>query len=312
MCGVVDGGITAGLWGYEAGQSGVGDIFGWFVDHGVPPAYHDAAAARGVVGARATHRAGRRAGGRRARPGRARLAQRQPLGAGRPRAVRAWSSARPWPPGPRTSTGRCSRPPPSAPGRIIEAFDDAGVPVTELVVAGGLLKNALLMQIYADVTGLPLSTIGSDAGAGAGLGDPRRGRRRRLPRRPRRRRGDGHGRTAASTSPIPAQRRGLRRALRRVPAPARLLRPRRQRRHAPAARPAAARCARRHGRSRHVTRDRRRRHAPSRSCARRSRDLHAELTRYGLVVWTAGNVSARVPGARPAGDQAVRGRPTTS
>jgi L-ribulose-5-phosphate 4-epimerase len=25
-------------------------------------------------------------------------------------------------------------------------------------------------------------------------------------------------------------------------------------------------------------------------------DLHAELTRYGLVVWTAGNVSARVPG----------------
>ena len=25
-------------------------------------------------------------------------------------------------------------------------------------------------------------------------------------------------------------------------------------------------------------------------------DLHTELTRYELVVWTAGNVSARVPG----------------
>jgi L-ribulokinase len=33
MCGVVDGGITPGLYGYEAGQSGVGDIFGWFVEH---------------------------------------------------------------------------------------------------------------------------------------------------------------------------------------------------------------------------------------------------------------------------------------
>ena len=51
---------------------------------------------------------------------------------------------------------------------IIEAFDDSGVPVTELVVAGGLLKNALLMQIYADVTGLPLSTIGSAQGPALG------------------------------------------------------------------------------------------------------------------------------------------------
>ena len=25
-------------------------------------------------------------------------------------------------------------------------------------------------------------------------------------------------------------------------------------------------------------------------------ELHAELTRYGLVVWTAGNVSGRIPG----------------
>ena len=28
-------------------------------------------------------------------------------------------------------------------------------------------------------------------------------------------------------------------------------------------------------------------------------DLHGELTRYGLVIWTAGNVSARVPGHNP-------------
>src|SRR6476620_1143080 len=34
MCGAVDGGIVAGMWGYEAGQSGVGDIFAWFARNG--------------------------------------------------------------------------------------------------------------------------------------------------------------------------------------------------------------------------------------------------------------------------------------
>lgn len=47
MCGVVDGGILPGLWGYEAGQSGVGDIFGWFVRTGFPAAYAEEAAALG-------------------------------------------------------------------------------------------------------------------------------------------------------------------------------------------------------------------------------------------------------------------------
>ena len=36
MCGVVDGGILAGSFGYEAGQSGVGDIFAWYVADQVP------------------------------------------------------------------------------------------------------------------------------------------------------------------------------------------------------------------------------------------------------------------------------------
>ena len=44
---------------------------------------------------------------------------------------------------------------------IIDTFTDSGVPVTELVIAGGLVKNELLMQIYADVTNLPLSVSGS-------------------------------------------------------------------------------------------------------------------------------------------------------
>lgn len=39
MCGVVDGGISPGAWGFEAGQSGVGDIFGWFVRHAAPAGF---------------------------------------------------------------------------------------------------------------------------------------------------------------------------------------------------------------------------------------------------------------------------------
>jgi L-ribulokinase len=48
MCGVVDGGIVAGRYGYEAGQSGVGDIFAWWIDSAVPARYHADAAARQV------------------------------------------------------------------------------------------------------------------------------------------------------------------------------------------------------------------------------------------------------------------------
>ena len=45
---------------------------------------------------------------------------------------------------------------------IIEAFEREGVEVRELVAAGGLPeKNALLRQIYADVTGRPLKLAGS-------------------------------------------------------------------------------------------------------------------------------------------------------
>ena len=51
---------------------------------------------------------------------------------------------------------------------IVEAFVGAGVPVDEFIVAGGLAKNPLLMQIYADVLRLPLSVIGSEQGPALG------------------------------------------------------------------------------------------------------------------------------------------------
>jgi len=48
MCGVVEDGILPGFYGYEAGQSAVGDIFGWYVDQGVPARYVDEARKRGI------------------------------------------------------------------------------------------------------------------------------------------------------------------------------------------------------------------------------------------------------------------------
>ncbi len=167
MCGVVDGGITAGLWGYEAGQSGVGDIFGWFVEHGVPRAYHDEAAERGLsVHQLLTEKAATQAIGEHGlvaldwhSGNRSVLVDHDLSGLvlGLTLATRAEDVYRAL----LEATAFGTR-------RIVEAFRDSGVPIDEVVVAGGLLKNALLMQIYADVTGLPLSTIVSEQGPALG------------------------------------------------------------------------------------------------------------------------------------------------
>jgi L-ribulokinase len=52
--------------------------------------------------------------------------------------------------------------------KIIDAFDQSGVPVSEFIAAGGLLKNAPLMQCYCDVIGQPISVIDSEQGPALG------------------------------------------------------------------------------------------------------------------------------------------------
>jgi L-ribulokinase len=167
MCGVVDGGILAGAWGYEAGQSGVGDIFGWFVDTCVPPEYAEAAQRRGVdlhaylselagaqpVGAHGLVALDWHSGNRSV------LVDHELSGVvvGQTLATRPEDTYRAL----LEATAFGTR-------TIIEAFRGAGLDVTELVVAGGLLKNPVLMQIYADVTRLPLSTIVSEEGPALG------------------------------------------------------------------------------------------------------------------------------------------------
>lgn len=48
MCGVVEDGIIPGLYGYEAGQSAVGDIFEWYVEESLPAYVKEAAANEGI------------------------------------------------------------------------------------------------------------------------------------------------------------------------------------------------------------------------------------------------------------------------
>jgi L-ribulokinase len=167
MCGVVRDGITTGYWGYEAGQSGVGDIFGWYVEHGVPPEYHERARAAGVsvhdllsreaaeqpVGAHGLVALDWHNGNRSVLVDHhlSGLLLGMTLHTRAPDVYRALLEA--------TAFGTRV---------IIDAFEDAGVPVSELVVAGGLLGNPVLMQIYADVTRRPLSLIDSAQGPALG------------------------------------------------------------------------------------------------------------------------------------------------
>jgi L-ribulokinase len=156
MCGYVEDGIIPGFFGYEAGQSCVGDHFAWFVENCVPAAYMQEAGERGVdihtlLEEKAAHLLPGESGllaldwwnGNRSvlvdvdLTG---LLIGQTLATTPEEIYRALIEATAY--GTRT---------------IIETFNEHGVPVREIVATGGLPdRNKLLMQIYADVTGLEI------------------------------------------------------------------------------------------------------------------------------------------------------------
>lgn len=161
ICGYVEDGILPGLIGYEAGQSCVGDHFAWFTENCVPAAYETEAAKNGqnihqYLEAKAS----------KLKPGESGLIALDWWNGNRSVLVdvdltglligatlltkpeeiyRALIEA--------TAFGTRV---------IIETLEENGVPVWELVAAGGLPeKNPLLMQIYADVTGREFKISGS-------------------------------------------------------------------------------------------------------------------------------------------------------
>ncbi|MBN2005196.1 MAG: ribulokinase [Anaerolineae bacterium] len=161
MCGVVEDGIIPGFFGFEAGQSCVGDHFAWFTDNCVPPAYQEEAAKRGLnVHQLLEEKAAQQ------RPGehgllaldwwngnRSILVDVDLTGLllGATLATKAEDSYRAL----IESTAYGMR-------VIIEAFVANGVPVNEIVACGGLPgRNRLLMQIYADVTGREIKVAGT-------------------------------------------------------------------------------------------------------------------------------------------------------
>ena len=166
MCGVVEDGIIPGYFGFEAGQSCVGDHFAWFVDNCVPAGYHEEASARGLSAHQLLEE---KAAAQ--KPGEHGLIALDWWNGNRSILVDVDLT------GLLVGATLATKPEDmyralieaTAYGTrvIIEAFDKNGVAVNEIVACGGLPeRNRLLMQIYSDVTGREIR-VADTAQAGA-------------------------------------------------------------------------------------------------------------------------------------------------
>jgi L-ribulokinase len=161
MCGVVEDGIIEGLYGYEAGQSCVGDHFQWFVENCAPAEYRAEADARGVdLHALLTEKAAR------LKPGESGLVALDWWNGNRSVLVDVDLT------GIIVGMSLATRPEEiyralveaTAYGTrmIIDTFEENGVPVNEFYAAGGIAeKNPFIMQIYADVINREIRISGS-------------------------------------------------------------------------------------------------------------------------------------------------------
>ncbi|MDH7602417.1 MAG: ribulokinase [Armatimonadota bacterium] len=152
MCGYVEDGILPGFFGFEAGQSCVGDHFAWFVENCVPGSYEKEAQERGL----SIHKLLEEKASK-LKPGQSGLIALDWWNGNRSILVDVDLTG--------MMLGMTLATKPEEMYRalieataygtniIIDAFDSSGVAVNEIVACGGLPdKNEMLMQIYADVT----------------------------------------------------------------------------------------------------------------------------------------------------------------
>lgn len=156
MCGVVKDGILEGYYGYEAGQSAVGDIFQWFTEQSVPSyIYEEAKNQQLSLHAYLEQEAGK------LNPGESGLLALDWWNGNRSVLVDTELSG--------MLIGMTLQTKPHEIYRallesvafgtrtIIETFCENGIEINELYACGGLPhKNKLLMQIYADICNLPI------------------------------------------------------------------------------------------------------------------------------------------------------------
>jgi L-ribulokinase len=151
LCGIVPGSILPGMYGLEAGQSAVGDIFNWFVSYLTPERY----TAKGDPHANLTREAARLLPGESGLlaldwnngnrtilvdPLLTGLLVGQTLHTSAAEVYRTLVEA--------TAFGALT---------IINRFEEYGVKVREVVNCGGIAeKNPFVMQIYADVCNRPM------------------------------------------------------------------------------------------------------------------------------------------------------------
>ncbi|HCN77999.1 MAG TPA: ribulokinase, partial [Verrucomicrobiales bacterium] len=158
VCGIVNGSVLPGFFGIEAGQSAVGDLFLWLVNHLVPEGYgattgEKFAAMEKALSAQKPGASGLLAldwnNGNRTVLVDARLTGLllgQTLHTEAHEIYRAYIEA--------TAFGALT---------IIRRVEEHGVKIDEIINTGGLsIKNAALMQIYADVIGKPMKVSQSE------------------------------------------------------------------------------------------------------------------------------------------------------